>query len=269
MSITKVSEKNSPAVRAAFLEKELKTNGFSNISWVDTTGSTNADLLEEALNGAPTLSVVIADHQTDGRGRRDRKWISEKDSALLMSVLFRVTESSHPLGTYSMKLSLSACHALHEYGFSNVRIKWPNDLIGNSTTGKKKLAGVLAQSVVKAHETLVVVGIGINVFLGNLNESLSGQEITALSELGDPPDRVALTAKILKNLALLERNEEEILDNYKLLSDTIGQNVRVKTEKEEITGVALDVTSSGSLIIGRADGNRNEIFVGDVINLRQ
>ncbi|MEG3586056.1 MAG: biotin--[acetyl-CoA-carboxylase] ligase [Actinomycetota bacterium] len=267
MSILKVNENFLPSERAAFLQETLNSAGFRDISWVSSTGSTNSDLLEAGLKGAENLSVMIADHQTAGRGRRDREWISEENSALLMSVLFRTHESTGHLSRYSMKLSLSACQVLHELGFDQIRIKWPNDLIVNHENRTSKLAGVLAQTMSHEGQTLVVVGIGLNVISGNLKQSLPDRDVVALSEIDDPPDRVLLAAKILENLAVLEDNESIVLGKYTSVLDTLGRKVRIQTEKEEITGEAVTVTPTGSLIVDLDNGESKEIFVGDVIHL--
>ena len=129
MSFPKVNENFSSSEKSAFLDRNLKDAGYGPISWVSSTGSTNADLLEAGLSGAKNLSVLIADHQTMGRGRRNREWLSEENSSLLMSILFRAGKNQGQLGSYSMMISLSACQVLHELGFTSVRIKWPNDLI--------------------------------------------------------------------------------------------------------------------------------------------
>jgi BirA family biotin operon repressor/biotin-[acetyl-CoA-carboxylase] ligase len=268
VSFVKVNEKFSPEERAAFLQKSLKSAGFGDISWVSSTGSTNIDLIEAGLKGARNLSVLIADHQTAGRGRRDRQWLSEKNTSLLMSVLFIVDDSNEQLSSYSMKLSLAACRTLRELGFDCVRIKWPNDLIVNQGNKTSKLAGVLAQTVIQKDQTLVVVGIGINVYSGTLKQRLSEQEIVALSDLGNPPDRVALAEMILKQLIASETSGSMLLEQYVEFVDTLGKKVRIQTGEEEIIGQAVSVTPIGSLIINLDNGGAREVFVGDVVHLR-
>ena len=268
MSIAKVNENFSPRERAAFLQKKLKSLGFSSISWVPSTGSTNEDLIAAGLKGAGNLSVIIADDQTAGRGRRDREWLSEKNTSLLMSVLFRIQEPKERLGLYSMKLSLAACHVLHDLGFGDIRIKWPNDLIVTQRDQTSKLAGVLAQTITEGGEKLVVVGIGLNILPGNLRQSLPDRDIIALSEIGDAPDRVLLAARILERLAKLEQDDSLILDQYASFVDTIGREVSINTGTEEIIGNATSVTSNGSLLIKLENGEEREVFVGDVVHLR-
>ncbi len=167
-----------------------------------------------------------------------------------------------------MKLSLAACHVLHELGFVDIRIKWPNDLIVTQGDQISKLAGVLAQTITEGGEKLVVVGIGLNILPGNLRQSLPDRDIVALSEIGDAPDRVLLAARILERLAKLEQDDSLILDQYASFVDTIGREVSINTGTEEIIGNATSVTSNGSLLIKLENGEEREVFVGDVVHLR-
>ncbi len=268
MSIAKVNENFSPSERAAFLREKLKGLGFTSILWVSSTGSTNEDLIAAGLKGADNLSVIIADDQTSGRGRRGREWFSEKNASLLMSVLFRIQDPKERLGLYSMKLSLATCHVLHELGFVDIRIKWPNDLIVTQGKRTSKLAGVLAQTITERGETLVVVGIGLNILPGNLRQSLPDRNIIALAEIGEAPDRVLLAVRILEQLAKLEQDDSLILDQYASFLDTIGRKVSINTVTEEIVGNAIAVTPNGSLVIKLENGEEREVFVGDVVHLR-
>src|SRR5476651_2338843 len=110
------------------------------ISIVDETGSTNADLLASAASGALDRSVLMARHQTAGRGRLDRRWEAPAGANLLVSLLFReVPEHPHQL---TQRVALAAVSACAEIAGVSPTLKWPNDLLFDG----RKLAGVLAQS---------------------------------------------------------------------------------------------------------------------------
>ena len=98
MAIPKLIENISANTKARILRKRLKDLKFGDITWKSTTGSTNQDLLETAEKMPKHLSVAIADHQTAGRGRLEREWLSEKKASLLMSVLFRDDSASDLIG---------------------------------------------------------------------------------------------------------------------------------------------------------------------------
>ena len=107
---------------------------------------------------------MIADFQTSGKGRFDRKWVAEINSALLMSVSFSADAEKVNLGVFASGIAVASCAALRSLGFEQVRIKWPNDIVVETSSigGQEKLAGVLAQSKLVRARASVVVGICIN-----------------------------------------------------------------------------------------------------------
>jgi BirA family biotin operon repressor/biotin-[acetyl-CoA-carboxylase] ligase len=177
---------------------------------------------------------VVADHQTQGRGRRARRWETPPGTALLASFVLQ----PGPL------LSLAAGVAAASACGRNVSLKWPNDLLLEG----RKLGGVL----VEVHGGKAIVGIGINLSWA-------------------PPDGIALGEdrdRLLERLqAELERwapaPAEEVLAAWRNLSDTLGRPVRVELPSRPVEGLAEDVDSDGALIVS---GHR--VAAGDVIYLR-
>ena len=160
MAILKLIEIFSAWRKGRVLRKRLKPLDFGEISWKSTTGSTNQDLMLRAQTGRNHFSVAIADHQTAGKGREQRQWISEKGTSLLMSVRFEVDLVSDPISLYSMKLSVSVVRALEKFGFSEIKIKWPNDLM----VGERKLAGLLPRLIHRGSKIRFArIGLGLNV----------------------------------------------------------------------------------------------------------
>tara|TARA_B100000214_G_scaffold240780_1_gene176295 strand:- start:1643 stop:2449 length:807 start_codon:yes stop_codon:yes gene_type:complete len=268
VSILKLIEIFSAWKKAKILKKRLKACDFNEITWKSTTGSTNQDLMRKAQTGKNHLSVVIADQQTAGKGRGQRQWISEKDSALLMSVLFEVDDVSDLISLYSMKLSISVVRALEQLGFSQIKIKWPNDLITLHHGKPHKLAGILAQSTIMGSRATVVVGLGLNISLANLRELLPNNRISALSEIGHPPDIIDIAESILREVFLTEIDNELLLAEYEKYSHTLGTDVRVEVGDESFEGLAERITQTGSLIVKLDYGVEREISVGEVIHLR-
>ena len=126
------------------------------ITIVDETGSTNADLAAAAASGAANRSVLMARHQTSGKGRLDRRWEAPPGTNLLVSMLFRdVPEHPHQL---TQRVALAASRACFKVAGVSPVLKWPNDLLLN----ERKLAGVLAQAGGPG-TGYVVVGIGLNI----------------------------------------------------------------------------------------------------------
>tara|TARA_Y100000748_G_scaffold265262_1_gene235028 strand:- start:2873 stop:3679 length:807 start_codon:yes stop_codon:yes gene_type:complete len=268
VSILKLIEIFSAWRRGRVLRKRLDAFDFGEISWKSTTGSTNQDLMLKAQTGRNHLSVALADYQTAGKGRKQRQWISEKGSALLMSVLFEVDAVSDLVSLYSMKLSVSAVRALEHLGFSEVRIKWPNDLVTMHEGKPHKLAGILAQSTIRGSHASVVVGLGLNISLINLRDLLPHDRISALSEIGQPPEVIDLAEGILREILSSDLTNETLLAEYEKYSHTLGTNVRVEVDEDMFEGLAKRITQTGSLIIKLENGFEREISVGEIIHLR-
>ena len=159
------------------------------ISIVDETGSTNADLLGAAATGAPDRSVLMARHQTAGRGRLNRRWHAPSGANLLVSLLFReVPQHPHQL---TQRVAVAAVRACRDVAGVSPNLKWPNDLLLDG----RKLAGVLAQAGGTPVQ-FVVVGIGLNV----------GWAPEGAAMLGEGYDRVASEQHWERVHSLLRRN---------------------------------------------------------------
>ena len=255
------------AVLGDAAKRRLAATRFVNVQWVDETGSTNADLLMQARQGASEGTVRIADHQTAGRGRAGRTWTAPPGASLLLSVLLRPPPSHAALT--SMAMGLAAADAVHAVAAVRPRLKWPNDLVfpGDGTGADRKLAGILAEAYwPSAGEVAVVVGIGINVnWLRDLPAELA-EIATAVNHIvGHDVDREALLVELLIQL---DRRYDELtspalLDDWRAASATLGCRVRVDLGRETIEGIARDITDDGHLIV-----DDRIITVGDVVHLR-
>ena len=135
--------------------KQLGETRFSEVEWVERTGSTNADLRERADQGSPEGIVLVSDYQTRGRGRRDRKWESPPKASLLMSLLLRPKCPPEEFAWLTPMAGLAVADVCRETTGAEARLKWPNDVVVDDM----KLAGVLAEVVPEA----VILGIGVNV----------------------------------------------------------------------------------------------------------
>ena len=235
---------------------------------VRETGSTNTDLFADALAGAPSHSVLMADHQTAGRGRLDRTWEAKPGTNLLVSLLFR--SEANLLTMWPRIVALAAAHAcqkLFSSGRLNVssaptiKLKWPNDLLLDG----RKLGGML--SVGDQQKQFVVVGIGINV-------GWAPQEAVSLSEFFSEkiPTPVELLENMLREITQIEKlGLTEQHQQYVAQLATLGKLVRVElTNGVVITGQAQDVDIEGRLVVVGADDNsvRHVIDTGDVVHLR-
>jgi BirA family transcriptional regulator, biotin operon repressor / biotin---[acetyl-CoA-carboxylase] ligase len=245
------------------------------VTWVAETGSTNADLVVRARAGAGHGAVLVADHQTAGRGRLGRTWQAPPGSALLCSILLRPEPSAVVHGAV-WAVALAAQSAVAALTGVTPELKWPNDLM----VGERKLAGVLAEGVIDPEDPLtlsgVVVGIGLNVRWAerpapHLDDGVAARAITVEELGGHSVDRRALLGRLLADLAPLldrwARHPEELHARYRAHLDTLGRRVRVELGDRELSGVAVDVTPDG-LAIRLADGTEEVVLAGDVVHLR-
>lgn len=219
------------------------------VEHVAETASTNADLLDSAA-ALPDRSVLVADHQTAGRGRLDRRWEAPAGSNLLASLLFHVVPDD--AGELVRRVSLAAVDAGRSIlpGL-DLRLKWPNDIL----LGGAKVAGVLAQ---RGATGAVVVGIGVNV----------GWAPDGAARLGDEVDRADLLAAMLAAYDALVADADALRVRYRQELATLGQRVRVEMPSGNLFGTATDVTVSGQLVVQADDGRVHQIDVADVTHLR-
>src|SRR3954451_24780887 len=119
---------------------------FADVRWVEETGSTNADALALARDGAPEGIVVVADHQTAARGRQGRTWPAPPGASLLTTILLRPPAAV--AGLVTMVVALAASDAVADVARFAPRLKWPNALVwpGDGTAPDRKLAGILAEA---------------------------------------------------------------------------------------------------------------------------
>lgn len=255
------------AVLGDAAKRAMAHTRFADIRSVEETGSTNADLLALARGGAPEGIVLVADHQTAGRGRAGRSWVAPAGASLLLSALVR--PPARVAGVSSMAMALAASDAVDDVAGVRPRLKWPNDLVwpGDGSAADRKLAGILAEAHWPSeNEVAVVIGIGLNVnWPKELPEELR-DIATAISHVaGREVDREEVLVHLVERLD--QRYEEllagDIVGSWRERSATLGRRVRVDLGRETVEGVAHDVTDEGHLIVGD-----RTIAVGDVVHLR-
>ena len=191
---------------------------------------------QDVARDLPLGSVVVADFQTEGRGRLRRAWEAPPGTALLASFVM----PARPLA--SLAAGVAAAHACGP----SARLKWPNDVLLHGA----KLAGILAERLADR----VVLGIGVNLTAEPPGAAMLGEDI----------GRDALLERLLDELRRwFDAPDAEVLDAWRERADTLGKVVRVELPGETLEGLAEDVTDEGSLVVsGRT------ISAGDVIHLR-
>ncbi|MCU1370467.1 MAG: birA, biotin-(acetyl-CoA-carboxylase) ligase [Ilumatobacteraceae bacterium] len=265
---------------------------FGDVRWVAETGSTNADALELARQGEAEGVVLVADHQTAGRGRLGRTWQAPVGGSLLCTILLRPPAAV--AASTTMAVAVAAAEAVEDLTGRAPRLKWPNDLVwpGDGSGPDRKLAGILAEvdwpaaSQISsgwrepnpADRLVVAVGIGINVAWGVDVPSDLADIAVAVDHLTDPapaPSRADLLVTMLTHLdrryaALLAGPDGvgELQGAWRERSATLGRRVRIDLGADDLVGTAVDITAEGHLVVETLEGDRRTIAVGDVVHLR-
>jgi len=202
---------SSPTADTAALADRLRGESWiERVVLLDSVDSTNDELRKLAAAGAPAGTVLLADHQRQGRGRRGRTWDSPRGCGLYLSVLFRPTGPAGDATRWTLAGAVAAGAACRSLGAGEVEIKWPNDLLCDG----RKLGGVLAEMRSQGGQaTELVLGTGINLSQGSddFPPELVGHAISLAEILGRPIDRLDLAVSYLAQLgelaALLERGD--------------------------------------------------------------
>ena len=260
---------------------------FTDVRWMAETGSTNADALALARQGEPEGIVLVADHQTAGRGRAGRTWTAPPGASLLCTILLRPPEPVAGLVTFA--LAVAAAEAVEELAGFSPGLKWPNDLVVESDDGRvRKLAGILAEAewpagsshsaghrAPAAHErATVAAGIGLNVdWPDELPPELADIAVAINHVSGRTLDRRVVLDGVLDHFdlhygRLVDGGGDAVLDEWRSRSATLGRKVRVDLGRDDVEGTAVDVTSEGHLVVDEVDGGRRTLAVGDVVHLR-
>jgi len=231
------------------------------ISRLAETTSTNTVALTAGAEGEPEGYVVVADHQTAGRGRMGRTWVAAPGTALLVSILLRPPPASAHLSVSAVACAAAA--ACERVAGVSPALKWPNDLV----VGDRKLAGVLAETA--GNVACVVVGLGLNVHVPpDRPASLAELAVDLDGLAGRRVARASVLDALLMELALRYERLEEVIGEYRQRCSTIGREVRVVRADGELVGRAAAVADDGSLVVVTHGGETVTVAAGDVVHLR-
>ncbi|MDA2989470.1 MAG: biotin--[acetyl-CoA-carboxylase] ligase [Actinomycetota bacterium] len=223
-------------------------------SYVESTGSTNADALALASSGAADGTCVVAGEQTAGKGRHGRTWVSDRGAGLWSSTIVRSCDRPARL---PLLAALAAVDVARDEGDMSWAIKWPNDVLDFRD---RKVAGILVEGFAGG----AVVGIGINVERPPLDFTQAGSWVGVS---GVSPDRSAVLAGLLSSFyRRTQQPWDEALVDYRVLCRSIGADVRVVLPGgEEFDAVGVDVTADGHLMVDTGSTSRI-IIAGDVLH---
>ena len=242
--------------------------GFT-LHHVETVGSTNDEAVRFATEGADTGLIVLADRQTEGRGRLGRSWQSASGN-LHMSILLRPDCRLKAASQLSLLASVVLADVLVTGGPKglDLSLKWPNDVL----IGGAKVAGILLESAGHKDGRLdyVVLGVGLNIAWAPAGLPYP---VTSLSAQGFPRrSPLEWSGDYAHSLSIwLDRWQREgfaiVREAWRERSHRLGQPIRLKLGHREIEGRFIDLTDAGTLVIEHADSSRSELAAGDVVFL--
>lgn len=265
---------DAASIRAAMPVAAAAQLGALEVHWeLDSTSSE----LQRRASAAPDLSLVLAETQTAGRGRRGRAWLSPPGLNLYVSCLKRFDGGLAGLSGLSLAIGVMVLRALDRLGISGVDLKWPNDLLGPASAlsdgfAGGKLGGILVElSGEFQGPCAAIIGIGINLRLTPQLREQAGQPACDLTSLGEgmPPDRnqlaAMLIASLVEGLRLFEREGFAAFREEYVRHDLLrGQPLRLSGALGDIEGVGAGVDARGALQLRMADGSLRRVDSADV-----
>jgi len=240
--------------------------GKKEIIYFEETDSTNARARDLAEKGAPEGTLVIAESQTRGRGRKGRTWFSPSGAGIYASLILRPAIPTSEATRITFLTAVAAAETLLHSTDQVVRIKWPNDILING----KKVAGILTEiSAEKGAVDYAVVGLGMNVNTPAFPNDIEETATSILIETGKRFSRAGLLREYLRRQEaclrwLRSSGFKPILDRWKELADSIGREVRVEMMDKTYIGWVEDIDPEGILILKDKEGVSHRIVSGDV-----
>lgn len=252
------------------LQQFLTTKRYGRqVHYYDSVDSTQLVAHELVRAGAPDGTIVIAEHQTAGRGRMMREWESSEGKGIWMTVIIRPNVAPHQAPQFTLVTAVSIVQAM-KASFKNFtpEIKWPNDILVNG----KKTTGILTEMVAEADRIqalLIGIGINVNQQREDFPDELQSIATSIALEEGEQIERVHFVAKVLE---FLENYSDHYVKNgfgmiktlWEESSGTIGKQVKATTLREVVEGEAVSITESGVLEIRQANGEIKSVYSADI-----
>lgn len=262
LSETEINSQIKPKTRHLIKQLEI----------FDSIDSTNSYLANQAQSNKAEIitengTVCLAEHQTAGRGRRGREWVSPFGSNIYLSILWNYQNGPASISGLSLAVGVEVVKALNSFGIGNVGLKWPNDIYWQD----KKLAGILIEVFGESSGPChVVVGLGLNLYLAEEQAKSITQAWVDLSQIiSDKQLRNKLSARLLNNLMpMIAKFEEGTLETYlnewRELDCMKNKEVDVFIGKQAFTGIVKGINDNGLLLLENKQGAIQAFASGEV-----
>lgn len=242
----------------------------STLHHYETLESTNAKAFELAQEGGSHGEVIITEHQTAGKGRRGRSWVSPSGKSLALSVILRPEIAPSRAPEVTLVAAVALAETLRDSGVE-ATIKWPNDV----QIAGKKVAGILTElsaDVERVHFVVLGIGVNLNAELTDYPPELAEIVTSVSMNRSSPVHRALFTAALLAKLeqwldTWTDHGFEPVRKAWKGLASTLGQDVLVRADSRELRGIAEDIDESGALLL-RVGDKLERVLSGDVEQVR-
>ncbi len=271
--IEAVPNKGYHIVSAPDLMNKVELESIRNTTWAgqeiyyyDVTDSTNIRAKELAEEGHPSGTLVVADRQEAGRGRRGRSWDSPSGTGIFMTLLLKPEMNPNHASMLTLVAAMAVARAISKCAGTEALIKWPNDIV----IGGKKICGILTEmSAQFDFINHIVIGIGINVHNEHFPEEIAETAGSIFLQTGKRIRRAELIEQILEQFehyyAIFMETEDlsGLVREYNSILVNMNKSVRVLDPKEPFEGKAMGITKKGELIVDTWE-SRKMVSSGEV-----
>ena len=255
-------------ITAEEVRSRLNTKWAGNqIYFYESIDSTNNEARRLAENGALEGTLILAEEQNKGKGRRGRSWMTKPGSAIAMSMVLRPDIEPACASMLTLVAGLAIAGACRNFCGVEAKIKWPNDIVADG----KKICGILTEMSSEIDcINYLVVGAGINTYVNNFPQELSDRAVSLHELMGEKPDRAGLIAECMKLFEqyyerfLETQDMSSLLEEYNELLAGVGAAVRVLEPGGEYDGISEGINERGELLVRRDDGTVAEVYAGEV-----
>lgn len=242
---------------------------ISSLEIHDSLDSTNTYLVEHSRNHAPSGFVCFAEHQTAGRGRRGRQWVSPYGGNIYVSILWRFQQGGiAATAGLSLAVGVAVIRALKQHHIHDVGLKWPNDIYSQG----KKLGGILIEVSGEADgPCAAVIGLGLNLFLAEIHAHGITQAWTDVTKINGEKlvSRNELAGTVVNHILTVINGFETVginayLDEWRGHDCLKDQPATLYVGQQQVEGIVVGIDDSGLLLMKRADGSVQAFASGEV-----
>lgn len=255
------------------IKRGLKTNIIGHdIHYFNEVDSTNEVAKYLAEQGAEEGTVVVAEIQNKGKGRRGKTWISPP-GGIWMSIVLRPDIPPHKASQLTLVTGVVVAKTIKDELNIDVKIKWPNDIL----IGEKKVSGILTEvnaTMDKVNYLVIGIGIDMNVDVPRLPSDLQKGATSLKNELDTEINGALLVQKFLLKFENIYNDFKDgkfpdILNEWRAMSSTIGTSVEVRTRGKRVRGDAVGINQEGILIVEMEDGSLRKMISGECLHLNE